>query len=357
MTTKRKQPDIAKLLLSSEKEFIHREAHNKGFVQTPRMVVNCLDLSDQAKQIYGAIATYVFEHGRAAFPSVDRLGMQSNCSDRRAFAHIKELVDKGFIVKIRKGGMKPNDYFMVDMDKIPHLRVSEMLWSVAAEVQHKTGRTWKDVRIATEIIIGRYKAEGKPFAEIEISKSSIKQLDKTYMEVLGGVEVFDYSKRKRPAKPPVLAEPVKASSAGGRQLSAFLQDPWEQREVENWRNKEFLSYFFAKYQEATGKRLIVNGDNRKYSTIITNCANRLDGDKERLKAHIDAYFAIGYDTPSLESFSANARVPELDAFIDKGVKPFYIDKQVKAKEDKAVVEKAVERKTDKSKIDKLLGGA
>ncbi|PQV71025.1 hypothetical protein, partial [Cronobacter sakazakii] len=87
---------------------------------------------------------------------------------------------------------------------------------------------------------------------IEISKSSIKQLEKTYIDVLGGIEVIDYSKRKKPAKPPVVAETSGNSSE--RQLSSFLLDPWEQREVEKWRNKEFISYFFHKYQMATGKR-------------------------------------------------------------------------------------------------------
>ncbi|MWV43077.1 hypothetical protein GRF59_05490 [Paenibacillus sp. HJL G12] len=122
------------LIINSEKRFVYHESVNRGHVQLPRMVINCLGLSSVAKIVYGIISGYIFEHGKTAFPSVARIAMGCNCTKKTTIKYIDELVEKGFIIKERNGKRRTNNYYLVDADKVQHLQVSEMFWGIITGV-------------------------------------------------------------------------------------------------------------------------------------------------------------------------------------------------------------------------------
>jgi biotin operon repressor len=340
------QQDDSKLLLSSEKQFLLRDAYNRGFTQLPRMVGDCIDLSDGALRLYNAIMGYIFEHGRSAFPSLETLGLKCGCHKRRVIERLKELTDKGFIVKVRRGAMKTNDYYLVDLDKVPHLRVSEMFHHARSKFDSSSG----DKLSATLEIIDHFKKQGIKFNDIEVSSGMEKKLEQLYAERLGGKDMNPYA--KKPKSIPVAV-------ADGDTVNIAEKDHWSSMDVSAWKKKHFLSYFLHRYEKATDTTFSIAPSNRKAHGMMANCIKRVDADAAKLKAHIDAFFDIGYDIPSLEFFAGTGRVPELDAFITKGVRPYYLVQKQKAaatEVEKESVSKSIEQsETSVERFKELLG--
>lgn len=321
--------------VSSEKKFVYQDSYNRGHVQLPRMVINCLKLSSNAKIAYGVISGHVFEHGKSAFPSIARIAMACNCSMKSAINYVNELVDKGFVEKERRGNRRTNDYFLVDMDKVSHLHVSEMFWRAVNEAYRSVDSCKYDqVYDALHELLDEFDKQGIDFHSIPVTEEKERELISYLINKLnkGGEEVFTPPNKNK--KPPVTQAPAeKQGRSLGKELGGTHRHDLADN-VEKWSNDKFVQYFYERYIDATGNTHV--SARSKHRGIIGRYLKHTEGNKAKVKAYIDAFFQIGYDTPTLEWFGTSGRIGELDTFISTGKKPFYLT----AKEKQAKVEQA-----------------
>lgn len=307
------------VVVSSEKRFVYHESVNRGHVQLPRMMIACQHLSATAKLVYGVISGYVFEHGRSAFPSVASIAKDINCSRKTTIKYIDELVDKGFIIKKRHGNRRTNTYYLIDADKVAHLQVSEMfhraLKRVKAEIEgslyDKAYAVFEAIRDdidASDFREYPVNSETENILKAAILKAVMKESE-TVLDTLNG--------KKVPDTPPAVSSPtVHNAQSGG------LPD-----DVAMWKNDDFVQYFYEKYLDATGKTH--QSARSKHRGMIGRIIKNADGNKERVKHFIDAFFQVGHDRQSLESFCTSGRAAEIDASVKSGKKPDYLVAQEK----------------------------
>lgn len=319
-----------RVFLSSEKEFVFRSSYNRGYTQKARMIEHCLDLSPSAKVTYGIIASFVFEDGEYAFPSVGRIALALGCSERRAREYINELVEKGFIHKKRRGRGKTNNYYLVDLDDVPHLKVSEMVWQVLDKLNKEDDIKWEHLYSCVDKFIRVLHDNNIQLGDIEVSDVSSRMLRELFLNLLkGGDIVMEYIRtRKHPNKPQQLSLfDTNTEEKYSKRVNLEDKNHWSNRPVEKWTRTNFVEYFYYKYLKATGRPHSVT--KTKHVGMIGNCLRRVNNDKELLKKYIDAFFEMGYEIPSLEVFSSSARFPEIELYLNEGKKPYYLKKKSK----------------------------
>ncbi|WP_315792911.1 helix-turn-helix domain-containing protein [Paenibacillus sp. BIC5C1] len=346
------------VIVSSEKQFVYRDSENRGHVQLPNMVVSCLELSDTSKIAYGVISKYVFENGREAFPAVSRIAMACNCTKKTAIKYIDELCEKGFILKERNGNRKTNSYYLMDIDKIDHLHVSEMFWwtvnSVYKEVEVCL---YEDVYECFIKMLEKLNKEGIIFREIPVDAETESHIRETLLSRVKkeGDDMFN-PPYARKAKPDISDQPAtkevmrnvlggtveKAGNLGEGKSRFSLPD-----DIDRWKNDNFVQYFYEKFIDATGRTH--ETARSKHRGMIGRLLKKVDGNKALIKLRINAFFEIGYDNQSLEWFCTSGRAAEIDLFVEKGKKPFYIA----AQEKKEMVETTVQTKSGMSAEDFL----
>ncbi|MGQ8871868.1 helix-turn-helix domain-containing protein [Paenibacillus sp. TSA_86.1] len=346
------------VIVSSEKQFVYRDSENRGHVQLPNMVVSCLELSDTSKIAYGVISKYVFENGREAFPAVSRIAMACNCTKKTAIKYIDELCEKGFILKERNGNRKTNSYYLMDIDKIDHLHVSEMFWrSVNSVYKEVEVCLYEDIYEGFIKMLEKLKKEGVIFREIPVDAETESHIRETLLSRVKkvGEDVFNppYGGKAKPDisdKPVakevmrnVLGDTVEKSDNfwGGKGRFSLPED------IDRWKNDNFVQYFYEKFIDATDRTH--ETVRSKHRGIMGRLLKNVDGNKVLMKRRIDAFFQIGYDNQSLEWFSTSGRAAEIDLFVEQGNKPFYIEKQEK----KEMIQNTVQTKSGMSAEDFL----
>ncbi|PZT53848.1 helix-turn-helix domain-containing protein [Paenibacillus silvae] len=346
------------VIVSSEKQFVYRDSENRGHVQLPNMLVSCLELSDTSKIAYGVISKYVFENGREAFPAVSRIAMACNCTKKTAIKYIDELCEKGFILKERNGNRKTNSYYLMDIDKIEHLHVSEMFWRAVNSVYKEVEVClYEDVYECFIKMLEKLDKEGVIFREIPVDAETESHIRKTLLSKvkMEGDDVLNPPNSGK-AKPDIYDHPAikegmgtaqgdtveKAGNLGGGRGRFSLPD-----DIERWKNDNFVQFFYEKFIDATGRTH--ESARSKHRGMIGRLLKNVDGNKIRIKLRMDAFFQIGYDNQSLEWFCTSGRAAEIDLFIEQGKKPFYIAAQVK----KEMVETTLQTKSGMSAEDFL----
>lgn len=346
------------VIVSSEKQFVYHDSENRGHVQLPRMVVHCLKLSGTAKIAYGVISGYVFEHGRQAFPSVSRIAMACNCTKKTAIKYIDELVENGFILKERNGNRRTNTYYLVDVDKIPHLHVSEMFWRAINDV-------YKEVEVCLyEVVYDKFlemleklEDEGVVFNEIPVDEETEAHIKETLLSRVkkDGDDMFNPPNRGK-SKPetsdqPAVKERTKNALGGSLKKAGDILGGTSRYslpdDVDKWKNDNFVQYFYEQFINTTGNTH--EAARSKHRGMIGRIIKNADGNKELVKRRMDAFFQIGYDNQSLEWFCTSGRAAEIDLFLEKGKKPFYITAQEKQEK----IETAVQQKSGMSADDFL----
>ncbi|MRC04100.1 helix-turn-helix domain-containing protein [Bacillus thuringiensis serovar andalousiensis] len=167
---------------SKKREFIYNSSYNKGHISTPSMVAHCIGLSTHAKLVYSNILNYIYKKGEFAFPSIYRLSISCSCSINTIIRYINELVEKGFIKKEVPGRGKSNRYYIIECDKIPLLKVSEMMWEVIDTLAKKYG--WKDIMKCKNSILSFLNQNKYSLHHMEIQQNTINHLNALFLHVL-----------------------------------------------------------------------------------------------------------------------------------------------------------------------------
>jgi predicted transcriptional regulator len=330
------------VLVNSEKQFVYRDSVNRGHVQLPRMMIHCINLTDTAKIVYGIISGFIYESGRSAFPSVSRIAMSSNCTNKTAIKYINELVEKGFIVKERSGNRRTNNYYMIDADKVKHLHVSEMFHRAVNEVYNEIEVCLYDnVRDALLTILEKIEEDGMEFRDIPVDAETQEHLKQALLKEIKKVGDIMFKTPNRGKKIPDSAAPTPVAETplgdpakkAGESVKGITKKSLPD-ELEKWKQGNFVQHFYKKYLDSTGKH---HDDARsKHGGMVGVVLRKCDGDKVLLKKLIDTFFEIGYDNPTLENFCTSGRKAEIELYIEKGKKPYYLT----AQEKKAKVEQA-----------------
>lgn len=341
---------VTQITLSAEKQFIHGDSYNRGFIQLPRMIVACIGLSVQAKGVYSFIANYVYEQGRSAFPSIHRIAIACEMTAKSVVKHIGELVEKGLVKKVRRGRGKTNDYYVKDVHEVPLLHVSEMLWTIMdGIIKGDKGRSWEQIYDALMIISSALQDRRRSFTDLECTEEVKKAIEADILTIMEGGKPSLHFIPKVNTKTPT-SQPSASGDVSGKKTSYLNRDE------STWRTDDFIDYFYRKFLDATGNvHPVVKTVHR--STIV-RILKQLDENRHELRKCIDAFFAIGYDNKSLEWFGTSGRITEIYLYVNEGKKPFYIDKKDKQEtRQKEVREAKQERQgVDKNELLKRLRG-
>ncbi|MFF2912377.1 helix-turn-helix domain-containing protein [Paenibacillus sp. NPDC057934] len=334
------------VVVSTEKQFVYQDSVNRGHVQLPRMVVHSLNLSGTAKIAYGVISGYVFEQGRSAFPSISRIAMACNCSKKTAIKYVDELVEKGFIQKERNGNGRTNTYYLVDIDKIPHLHVSEMFWRAVNKVNREIKTClYENVYDCIMDLISKINYSGTKFRDISVNDKTELGLKETLLEMVNKDSEDTFKPQNYVSEEPNMLFPPQQSTTtsvllagdpkkvgdvlGGRSRYCLPDD------VTKWKNDNFVQYFYEKFINATDKTHEVARN--KHRGMVERILKNQGGDKTKVKHLIDSFFEMKYDPQSLEVFCTSGRIVEIELFIEKGKRPYYLvakDKKIRVSEEK-----------------------
>lgn len=328
------------VIVSSEKQFVYHDSTNRGHVQLPRMLINCLKLSATAKIVYGVISGYVYEQGRKAFPSTSRIAMYAGISKKTAIKYIDELVDKGFILKKRHGNRRTNDYYLLDADKVNHLKVSEMFHSAfKTALQGTPDSGTEGLFILMDEILGSI--EDLDFKEVPVDEKTEQALIATL------VREAREDEDKGMFKPPNKSAPIPEAGVenSGKPLGGSVKKAGlavsagitrgQEEDVTLWKTDRFLDHFYGLFARATGRSHEVSKS--KHRGMMARFVRNFEDDRPMAKKYIEAFFEIGYDNQSLEMFSTSGRMEELSIYLQTGKKPFYLDNNKKKKPSAAEV--------------------
>lgn len=310
-------------LISAEKQFLYRDSFNRGFIQLPRMTAACLCLSAQARTVYNAISMFIYEHGRSAFPSIHRIATTCDMSAKSVIKYIKELEDKGFIKKVRRGSRMTNDYYVMDVHEVQSLRISEMIWKVLDGIARDMGEhSWEQIDGAWKKLQSYAKETKTNLTSLECNEEVSNRLRDELMNIMKG---------GNPTLVHVLRVSNKTKTAGVDKAPINREGKtYKDRHESEWKTDNFKNYFYEKYRELTG--MSHPEVETVHRTIIKRALKQLDGDKFELRKHIDAFFEIGYDNLSLEQFGTSGRMAEIALYMREGKKPFYVGRKTKQQE-------------------------
>ncbi|MCP8973116.1 helix-turn-helix domain-containing protein [Bacillus licheniformis] len=349
--------------IPDEKQFVYRDSFNKGHIQTPSMVENCLGLSNHAKTVYSNILNHIYEKGHQAFPSTYKLAISSSCSVNSVVTYINELVDKGFIVKESRGRGRSNHYYVREVQEVPLLRVSEMFWKCMSQLTHVYG--WKKILPAKEKILKFMAENNYQLQDMNTDEKAKKQLIELLKHVLkgGNPEVGLLPKNMKYQKPTAKNQSSEGENETPKKRpqvqkrSALLgvdKKHWGFMDVSEWDVQQFKEYYYDKYLDNTDQPHPRN--NKKHTGMMRHIVSSMNGENELLKKYIDCVFEIGYDNVTLDYLSTN-RLGEIQTFITSGKKPFYLEKKLSKKQpvDNLLV-KPKEKLSSDEMIKKMLGG-
>jgi predicted transcriptional regulator len=319
---------------SAEKQFIHGDSFNRGFVQVPRMIVNCIGLSAEAKAVFNSLSAYVYEHGRSAFPSIHRIAINTNLTGKSVVKYLAELCDLGFVEKSQRGRGLTNIYKLIDAHEVYLLHVSEMLHkALDGAVSRKKTYTVEMVEEAKRAFEGAMTEQGLTYSDISHSDESREIIEEQFISIMEG------------GKPNLYKMPIQQKSVPKTLSTSVPTDKGKlgrlDRMDNTWGTDEFRQHFYDLYNKETG----LSHDNvtLKHRGSITRILKQLDGDKFALRKAIEAFFSMGYDNKTLEWFSTSGRLAEIQTFIREGKKPFYLE----PKKSNAAVQKAEQAKEAK----------
>lgn len=361
----------SKVVLSEEKQFMYHDSFNKGHIQTPSMVENCLGVSNDAKTVYSNILNHVYEKGHYAFPSTYKLAISSGCSVNSVVTYISELVDKGFIYKESRGRGRSNHYHIRDVHEIPLLRVSEMFWKCMSKLTNVYG--WKKLLPAKDQILNFMGVNKYRLQDMETDEITQKQLVELLKYVLKGgkleVGLLPRNMKFQKLVEPVVPAPTpKQEVVEEEQFNATFvtRDPqrtvtlglknnhWALMSVFDWNVEQFKEYYYDKYLDNTGQPHPRNI--KRHTGQLRRITKTMEGKNELLRGYIDTLFQIGYDNVTLDQLSAN-RIGEIQAFLLNGKKPFYLEKKEPKKRDvESGVTQTVEAISSEDMLKKMLGG-
>ncbi|KAF4325988.1 hypothetical protein G195_000008 [Phytophthora kernoviae 00238/432] len=108
--------------------------------------------------------------------------MACNCTKKTAIKYIDELCEKGFILKERNGNRKTNSYYLMDIDKIDHLHVSEMFWRTVNSVYKEVEVClYEDVYECFIKMLEKLDKEGIIFREIPVDAETESHIRETLL--------------------------------------------------------------------------------------------------------------------------------------------------------------------------------
>lgn len=355
-----------KVKVSDEKQFMYRDSFNKGHIQTPSMVENCIGLSNHAKTIYSNILNHIFEKGHYAFPSTYKLAISSSCSVNSVVAYVSELVDKGLIDKESRGRGRSNHYHVRDVHEVPLLLVSEMFWKCMSKLTHVYG--WKKILPAKDKILKFMEEYGYRLQDMETDDQATKQLTELLKHALkgGNLDVGLLPRNMKFQKPTqntvttpaqgIEVKPqVKQSVKPQRSVTVGLKtNHWGLMDVSEWSVEQFKEFYYDTYLDKTGQPHPRNI--KKHTGIMRRVVKSMEGKNELLKGYITSLFDIGYDNVTLDHLSAN-RLGEVQTFTLKGKKPFYLEKkEPKKREIDSLLVTPTETISSDDMLQRMLGG-
>jgi predicted transcriptional regulator len=364
------EPVSNKVIVSDEKQFVHRDSFNRGYVQTPSMVENCLGLSNDAKTVYSNILNHIYEKGHYAFPSTYKLAISSSCSVNSVVAYINELVEKGLIDKESRGRGRSNHYHVLDVHEVPLLLVSEMFWKSMSKLTNAYG--WKRLLPAKEKILKFMEDNNYRLQDMETDENAMEQLSELLKHVLKGgtLEVGLLPRNMKFQKPKPVVETPQPSTVTKQEIKqevktkpvkpqrsvsvGMKQNHWALMDISTWDVEQFKEYYYDKYLDMTGQPHPRNI--KKHTGIMRRIVKGIGGKNELLRGYIDSLFEIGYDNVTLDYLSSN-RLGEVQTFTVSGKKPFYlVKKEPKKREVDSVLVQPTETLSSEEMLNKMLGG-
>ncbi|MBU8576438.1 helix-turn-helix domain-containing protein [Bacillus pumilus] len=307
-----------KTRLPEEQHFIYRDSFNRGFVQLPSTVVNCIGLSAGAKSVYAAILNHVHTRGNYAFPSIDRLSIALGFSQNTCTKHIEELVQKGFIKRVRLGRGRSNQYSLMEISSIPLLRVSEEIWTAAAKWTTLYG--WDDIHSAVIKLKDFLSSQKVPLHALAVGRGSHQSYSAIFEKLLKG-DAIDMGMLPKSIQnsvvPPKITNPPEHIQVKGNEDKTH----WSVMPIEKWKVKQFREYYYSKYLDHM--KASHHSNMKKHTGQMRRVLGMLS-DNNLLKQYIDAVFEIGYENVTLEYFSSTTRLGEIQNYLANGTKPFHI---------------------------------
>lgn len=96
-----------------------RSILSKGYGIIPKLVMQS-NISIESKAIYSYMCSFA-GNGQSAFPSVEKIILELNISEKRFYKYRKELIDYGFIKiqKTRKGNRRDKNIYIISQTVFP----------------------------------------------------------------------------------------------------------------------------------------------------------------------------------------------------------------------------------------------
>ncbi|HAT4185763.1 helix-turn-helix domain-containing protein [Clostridium perfringens] len=96
-----------------------RSILSKGYGIIPKLVMQS-NISIESKAIYSYMCSFA-GNGQSAFPSVEKIILELNISEKRFYKYRKELIDHGFIKiqKTRKGNRRDKNIYIISQTVFP----------------------------------------------------------------------------------------------------------------------------------------------------------------------------------------------------------------------------------------------
>ncbi|MGA4519174.1 hypothetical protein ACPA0F_18110 [Solibacillus silvestris] len=118
---------------SSEDEFIYQSGVNRGHVQIPLKIVNCLLITSSERHLYDLLRGFMYGEKRSCFPSIEVLLGLSGWSRTTFKKHLAGLIKADLVdYTVREG--TTNLYILKEVHKSTTIVHSEMLHQIREEL-------------------------------------------------------------------------------------------------------------------------------------------------------------------------------------------------------------------------------
>jgi hypothetical protein len=292
---------------SDEKQFVFKFGVNKGYTIAYTKVERCLFLSSNAKQLYHNLCIYAM--GEEDFVNQAMLRLELGWSKQTLTQYLNELKGYGFIESIEVARNKPCEYKLVELNKIPLLTHSELIYCFLK--QYKIEKS-SDVEKFFSVL-SKYK-ESSLFNEVQNSSDILAYKDKIFKWFY--TNFFECEK-------PDISLPIVWNLE-----SVEIENPKSKKKkskkyaevsLNEWNTNHFCYYFADKYKEKLGSPYIVtNADRGALKRLLEEKAPEL------IKKYIDIYIEQDYfEVKTIKGFSSSFVQSVLDSYCKFGRLPSF----------------------------------
>lgn len=310
--------DSLQVMVGAEEDFIHNYGVNKGYFLSYPKVTNCLFISSEAKELYGHLKSFAYGNKHSCFPSQTLLGLGLGWTRNTVNKYTQELRDSGLIETVSQGANRPLIYRIKELQDVPVLTHSEIVWSLLPEEYNQL----------TEFIevVKKYRQSDlfKEVSKSEHPEEYIKDITYWFKCSMAGqepkIEILPNETQKAPLPNIVpTIEGVEAEKAEGKGRKRSAKD-YRDTDISEWNTNHFCQYFEAAYYAEFKTPYMTSRVDRKLMKQLVEGRDN----NEVLKLHIDNFMRLEQLSPkNIGTFRLNFVQSSLDNYLKNGVVPPY----------------------------------